>query len=293
MRHEENQSQFSQWRASWRIFRKHRVAVFGLVVVSLFFLVAIFGPWISPHDPNEQSIRKSLNPPSAEHLLGTDLYGRDIFSRVIAGARISLSVAFVAVFIQITIGVGIGVLAGYFNALDGPLMRFVDVMMAVPSMVLLLTVVALFGAGIFNTMIVIGFTAWMSTARLVRGQFLSLREREFSEAARALGVRSMRIIWRHLMPNCLNVVIVQATLFISYAILTESTLSYLGLGVQAPHASWGNMLSAGRDYMQRAWWHTVFPGAAIFLAVLSFNFVGDGLRDALDPRTIIQEDKTS
>jgi peptide/nickel transport system permease protein len=207
---------------------------------------------------------------------------------MIAGSRASLSVAFVAVAILIIIGVLVGMVAGYYRSLDGPLMRTVDVFMSVPNIFLILTIVALFGPGLRNTMLVIGFTAWMGTARLVRGQFLSLREKEFIEAARAVGVGNARIILRHMMPNTVSVIIVQATLFISYAIITESLLSYLGLGVQPPNASWGNILSSGRNFMREAWWMTVFPGLAIFVTVLAFNFVGDGLRDALDPHRAIQ-----
>jgi peptide/nickel transport system permease protein len=280
--------QTSQVALIWRDFKRHYPAVAGLVVIVIMIAVALLGPHLAPSDWAEQNLRGRLMAPSLSHPMGTDDLGRDVFSRVLVGSRASLSVAFVAVAILIIIGVLVGMVAGYYRSLDGPLMRTVDVFMSVPNIFLILTIVALFGPGLRNTMLVIGFTAWMGTARLVRGQFLSLREKEFIEAARAVGVGNARIILRHMMPNTVSVIIVQATLFISYAIITESLLSYLGLGVQPPNASWGNILSSGRNFMREAWWMTVFPGLAIFVTVLAFNFVGDGLRDALDPHRAIQ-----
>jgi peptide/nickel transport system permease protein len=275
--------QTSQFALAWRDLRRHRLAVAGLVVITFLIIGAVLAPYLAPYDPTQQGLDRLLLPPSRSHPMGTDDLGRDIFSRVLIGSRISLLVAFVAVAILITIGVLVGMLAGYYRSLDGPLMRGVDVLMSIPSIFLILAIVALYGPGLRNTMLVIGFTSWMGTARLVRGQFLSIREQDYIEAARAVGVGNFRIILRHIMPNTMSVVIVQATLFISYAIITESLLSYLGLGVQPPDASWGNILSNGRNYMREAWWMTFFPGLAIFLTVLSFNFLGDGLRDALDP----------
>jgi peptide/nickel transport system permease protein len=280
--------QTSQVALIWRDVKRHYPAVAGLVVIVIMIAVALLGPHLAPSDWAEQNLRGRLMAPSLSHPMGTDDLGRDVFSRVLVGSRASLSVAFVAVAILIIIGVLVGMVAGYYRSLDGPLMRTVDVFMSVPNIFLILTIVALFGPGLRNTMLVIGFTAWMGTARLVRGQFLSLREKEFIEAARAVGVGNARIILRHMMPNTVSVIIVQATLFISYAIITESLLSYLGLGVQPPNASWGNILSSGRNFMREAWWMTVFPGLAIFVTVLAFNFVGDGLRDALDPHRAIQ-----
>ncbi|MFZ5916482.1 MAG: ABC transporter permease [Chloroflexota bacterium] len=267
----------------WRAFRRNRLALAGLMTVLLICLVAILGPRIAPYDYAEQNVRNCVCPPNAENLLGTDQWGRDILSRIIVGSRVSLSVGIVSVLILITIGVAIGAVAGYNRQLDGPLMRFVDMMMSIPGFFLLLTIVALFGPSLLNTMLVIGLTSWMGTARLVRGQFLSLREKEFVEAARCVGVPGWRIVARHLLPNTLAVIIVQATLFMSQAILIESSLSYLGLGAQPPTPSWGGMLSQGRDYMRQAPWGTLFPGLAIFVTVMAFNLLGDGLRDALDP----------
>jgi len=268
----------------WRAFRRHALATFGLVIIVVLIVTAIFGPMLTPYDPAEQDLMSSLMPPSREHIMGTDDLGRDTFSRVIAGSRVSLSIAVVSVAILITIGVLTGILAGYYRAFDGPIMRFIDLMMSIPNTFLILTIVALFGPGLRNTMLVIGLTSWMGTSRLVRGQFLSLREKEFVEAARAVGASNGRIIFRHMLPNIISLVIVQATLFVAFTVILESALSYLGLGVQPPAPSWGNMLSSGRNFIQNAWWMTVFPGLAIFITVLAFNFLGDGLRDALDPR---------
>jgi peptide/nickel transport system permease protein len=267
----------------WRMFRRNRLAVLGLIVATLICLVAIFAPVIAPYDYAEQNMRNTVSPPSSANWLGTDQWGRDILSRIIVGSRVSLSVGIVSVAILIIIGVAIGAIAGYNRHLDGPLMRFVDIMMSIPGFFLLLTIVALFGPSLLNTMLVIGLTSWMGTARLVRGQFLSLREKEFVEAARSVGVPDWRVITHHLLPNTMAVIIVQATLFMSQAILIESSLSYLGLGAQPPTPSWGGMLFQGRDYMRQAPWGTLFPGLAIFVTVMAFNLLGDGLRDALDP----------
>jgi peptide/nickel transport system permease protein len=265
------------------MFRRNRLAVVGLTAVVLVFVVAILGPRIAPHDYAAQNARKAVHPPDGENWLGTDQWGRDILSRVIVGSRVSLSVGFVSVLILIAIGVTFGAIAGYNRQLDSPMMRFVDIMMSIPGFFLLLTIVALFGPSLLNTMLVIGLTSWMGTARLVRGQFLSLREKEFIEAARCIGAPTWRVITHHLLPNTMAVIIVQATLFMSQAILIESSLSYLGLGAQPPTPSWGGMLFQGRDYMRHAPWSMIFPGLAIFVTVMAFNLLGDGLRDALDP----------
>lgn len=268
----------------WRTYRQNFLALFGLAMVILLGLVAVLGPLITPHDPVVQDVRNSLKPPSSEHLFGTDQFGRDLFSRVIVGSRVSLLVGVVAVGILISIGTTIGALAGYYSVLDGPLMRLVDIMMSIPAFFLLLAIVAVLGPSLLNTMIVIGLIRWPGTARLVRGEILSLREETFVEAARSVGVPSWRIITHHLLPNILPIIIVQGTLYISNAILIETSLSYLGLGAQPPTPSWGSILFQGRDFMRQAWWNTVFPGLAIFFTVMGFNLLGDGLRDALDPR---------
>lgn len=275
----------SSKRAFWRYFKKNRLAVGGLVIIFITFFMAGLAPWIAPYDPGKTEVAQKLKPPSYRYYLGTDNLGRDVFSRMLYGSRISLSVGFVAVAISIIIGILIGALAGYYGGwVDSLLMRFVDIMICFPSFFLILTVVALLGPSLFKVMVVIGITSWMGTSRFVRAEFLSLRERDFTQAAKALGVKDHRIIFRHILPNALAPVFVTATLDVATAILVEAGLSFLGFGVQPPAPSWGNILTEGRTYIFDAWWLTVFPGLAILITVLSFNLLGEGLRDALDPR---------
>lgn len=278
----------SQWAIAARHFKKNRLAIAGLIVMILLYLVTLLTPLIAPYDPAAQGdiITSRYLAPSAEHWLGTDKFGRDILSRVLYGARISLSIGFVAVGISMTLGTLIGAVAGYFGGwADAVLMRFTDMMLAFPRLVLLIVVIAVFESpSIWLVVVVLGLTGWMGTSRIVRGEVLSLREREFVQAARALGMGDLRIITRHVIPNTLAPVIVSATLGIGLTILTEASLSFLGLGVQPPTPSWGNMVADGRDALTEAWWIATFPGLAIVLTVVAFNLLGDGLRDALDPR---------
>jgi len=275
----------SQKKTFWHYFKKRRMAVGGLTLILITFLIAGLAFFLAPYDPGKTEVSMKLKAPSFQHLLGTDQLGRDIFSRMLYGSRISLSVGFVAVGISIFIGVLVGALAGYYGRwIDSLLMRFVDTMLCFPSFFLILAVVALLGPSIFNIMVVIGVTSWMGTSRFVRAEFLSLRERDFTQAARALGVKDSRIIFRHILPNALAPVFVTATLKVASAILIEAGLSFLGFGVQPPAPSWGNILTEGRTYIFDAWWLTVFPGLAILITVLSFNLLGEGVRDALDPR---------
>ncbi|OGP87783.1 MAG: peptide ABC transporter permease [Deltaproteobacteria bacterium RBG_16_48_10] len=275
----------SQTKLFWRHFKRNRLAVGGLIIIVITFLVAGFAQWLTPYDPGKTGVSLKLNPPSFDHYLGTDQLGRDVFSRMLYGSRISLSVGFVAVTISIFIGILIGAIAGYYGRwVDSLLMRFVDIMICFPTFFLILTVVAILGPRFYNVMIVIGITSWMGTSRFVRAEFLSLRERDFAQAAKALGVKDSRIIFRHILPNALAPVFVTATLDVATAILVEAGLSFLGFGVQPPAPSWGNILTEGRTYIFDAWWLTVFPGLAILITVLSFNLLGEGLRDALDPR---------
>ena len=275
----------SQVKSFWRYFKRNRLAVGGSIIILITFLIAGSASLIAPRDPGKTDVSLKLQPPSLDHYLGTDQLGRDVFSRMLHGAKVSLSVGFVAVAISILIGILVGAVAGYYGGwVDSLLMRFVDIMLCFPSFFLILTVVALLGPSLFKVMVVIGITSWMGTSRFVRAEFLSLRERDFVQAAKALGVRDPRIIFRHILPNALAPVFVTATLDVASAILVEAGLSFLGFGVQPPAPSWGNILTEGRTYIFDAWWLTVFPGLAILITVLSFNLAGEGLRDALDPR---------
>ena len=254
-------------------------------MISLLVATALLAQWIAPYDPIQQNLSNHLMAPSWRHWMGTDQFGRDVFSRLLYGSRISLAVGLVAVSIYIFIGTTIGSLAGYYGGwVDGLLMRFVDIMLSIPTFFLILMVIAFVGPNILNVMVVIGLTSWTDIARLVRGEILSLKEREFIQAARVIGMKDSRIILRHLLPNALGPILVVATLGIGGAILVESSLSFLGLGVQPPTASWGNMLLEGKEHLTDAWWLVVFPGFAIFLTVMGFNLLGEGLRDLLDPR---------
>ncbi len=266
-------------------FARNRLAVAGMVVVFFLFVVAILAPQISPHDPAVINLDQILSSPSAKHLLGTDQLGRDVFSRMIWGSRISLLVGFVSIGIAILIGTLLGAVAGYYGGwIDNIIMRFVDIMLCFPTFFLILAVIAVLEPSIWNIMIVIGVTGWMGVARLIRAEFLSLMDREFVLAARAEGASDFRIIFRHVLPNALAPVLVAATLGVAAAILTESALSFLGIGVQPPTPSWGNMLTAGKDNIEIAWWLSLYPGLAILLTVLGYNLLGEGIRDAVDPR---------
>lgn len=266
-------------------FSKNRLAVIGAVTVLLLITISLLAPFIAPYDPTAIDVRHTLSPPSKTHLLGTDELGRDLLSRIIWGSRVSLKVGFVAVGIAIVIGIVIGAIAGFYGGkVDAILMRFVDIMLAFPTFFLILAVIAILEPNIFTIMAVIGITSWMDVARLVRAEFLSLKERDFVGAARAVGVSDTRLIFRHILPNALSPVFVAATFGVAGAILIESGLSFLGLGVQPPDPSWGNILTAGKDNIEIAWWLSVYPGLAILITVLSYNLVGEGLRDALDPR---------
>lgn len=269
----------------WNRLRRNRMAMAGLILVLGLFAVALLAPWLAPYDPTLINLKEILRPPSAAHLMGTDTLGRDVLSRIIYGSRISLLVGFVAVGIATIIGMGVGALAGYYGGIiDTMLMRLVDLMLCFPVFFLILAVIAMVGPSIWTIMVIIGVTGWMTVARLVRAEFLSLREREFVVAARALGASDARLIWRHLLPNSLTPVMVSATLGIAGAILTETALSFLGLGVQAPTPSWGNILTMGQDNIEIAWWLSVFPGLAILVTVMSYNLLGEGIREAIDPR---------
>jgi peptide/nickel transport system permease protein len=271
---------------SWlaRLGRGH-LAKAGLVAIAALVGAAALAPWLAPADPTEQALERMLEPPGRAHLLGTDDLGRDVFARMLQGSFVSLSIGFVAVSIELAIGVLLGGLAGFYGGrVDTLIMRFTDVMLCFPTFFLILTVVALLPPSIWNVMIVIGVTSWMGTCRFVRAELMSLREQDFVRAAKALGLSDARIIFRHMVPNAIAPVLVSATIAVASAILTESALSYLGFGVQPPNASWGNILADGRVFLFDAPWLFAIPGVAILVVVLAFNLVGEGLRDALNPR---------
>ncbi len=264
---------------------KNKLAIFGAIIVATLAIVAILAPFIAPYDPTEINIQQALLGPSTKHLLGTDQLGRDVFSRMVYGARISLAIGFVAVGISIFIGIIIGSIAGYYGGkIDSVLMRFVDIMLCFPSFFLILALVALLEPNITIIMIVIGITSWMGPARLIRAEILSLKEREFIQAAKVLGAGDFRIITKHLIPNGIGPVLVNAVLGIAAAILIESSLSFIGIGVQPPSPSWGNILMEGKATLGVCWWLLLFPGLAIFITVLGYNLLGEGLREALNPR---------
>jgi peptide/nickel transport system permease protein len=272
-------------RHFWKALARNRLAIVGGVVVICLALLAVLANVIAPWDPNRPDVKQILDPPSKRHLFGTDQLGRDVLSRMLFGARVSLAVGFVSVGIAATIGILLGAAAGYHGGLvDATIMRLVDLVLVFPRFFLLLAVLAFLKPSIWTIMAVIGLTGWMGVARLVRAEFLALKEREFVLWSQAVGAGAFRIIWRHILPNAMAPVLVAMTLGIPAAILTESGLSFLGLGVQPPHATWGNMLTEGKDTIELAWWLSVYPGLAILVTVLSYNLFGEGIRDALDPR---------
>ncbi|HWR59297.1 MAG TPA: ABC transporter permease [Thermodesulfovibrionales bacterium] len=287
-----------------RRFMRNGLSVAGGIIVLALFLAAVLAPLLSPYSPNDIDRKHILEPPGLKHPFGTDDLGRDVLSRMLFGARISLAVGFVAVGIATLIGILLGAISGYYGGwTDRITMRFIDIMLSIPTFFLILAVIAfvdpdiwgsflpawLKGVGfldssILNIMIVIGLTSWMGVARLVRAEFLSLKERDFVYAARALGASDLRIIFRHIMVNSMAPVLVSAVLGIAGAILVESSLSFLGIGVRPPTPSWGNILTLGKDNIGIAWWLSVFPGLAILVSVLGYNLLGEGIRDSIDPR---------
>ncbi|WP_022852246.1 ABC transporter permease [Limisalsivibrio acetivorans] len=259
--------------------------IFGGSIVLFFIFVAALAPVIAPYDPANIDFDSIFLPPSAEHYFGTDELGRDVFSRVVYGTRISLFVGFVAVGISVIIGTVLGLISGYFGSLaDTVIMRFVDIMLCFPSFFLILAVIAFLNPSIFNVMLIIGLTSWMGVTRLVRAETMSVKTRDYIAAAKTQGLSSSKILFKHIFPNVFTPIFITATLGIAGAILTESALSFLGLGVQPPTPSWGNILTSGKDNIMFAWWLSFFPGMAIFITVLGYNLLGEGLRDILDPK---------
>lgn len=269
----------------WRRFRRNPLAVFGLTVLVILSLSAIFAPWIAPYDPNAVDPYVALQPPNAEHWLGTDDLGRDVFSRLVFAGRVSLLVGLCATAIAVAIGTLLGAVAGYYGSFpDAVIARLIDIALSLPILPLALVLGSFSEITPVRLTLILAAVSWMGVARLVRGEFLSLRKSQFTEAAHSIGAPNLRIIFVHLLPNAIAPIVVAATLLVAYAILIESALSFLGFGIQPPTASWGNMLYNAQRYLRNAAWLAVFSGMLITITVASINFVGDGLREAIDPR---------
>ena len=264
---------------------KNKFALTGLIIIALLIVVALFAPVISPYTPSEQNVFERLQAPSLTHVFGTDDLGRDVFTRMIFGARISLAVGFISVFIILVIGTFLGIVSGYYGGkIDYIIMRFTDIVLCFPTFFLIILVIAFIEPNIYNVMIVIGVTSWPGLARLVRAEVLSLKEREFILVSKMMAISNIKIFFVHILPNIISPLMVYSSLAIGGAILTESALSFLGLGVQPPMPSWGQILTSGKDYIYMAWWLSLFPGIAILVTVLAFNLVGEAIRDIFDPK---------
>jgi len=273
------------WLEGWRSFKKNKVSLIGAGIVIFFILLAIAGPYIAPQGINEQNFAKRLLAPSSEHWFGTDDFGRDIFSRIIHGARISLWVGFFSVILSVIIGSLLGIIAGYYGKwIDTIISRIFDIMLAFPSMLLAIAVVSVLGPSLQNALIAIAIINVPNFGRLIRSKVLSVKEEEYIVAAKAIGMRDSRVLFSHILPNSITPIIVQGTLAIATAIIEAAALGFLGLGAQAPAPEWGKMLADARKFLINAPWTMIFPGLAIMLTVLGFNLMGDGLRDALDPK---------
>ncbi len=266
-------------------FKKNKLALISLIFILLVIISALFAPYISPYNPDKIDVNAILQPPNPAHLLGTDQLGRDILSRLIYGGRISIEVGFIAVSLSLFIGIFMGAYAGYYGGVtDSILMRFVDIMLTFPSFFLILAISAILKPSIINIMIIIGLTSWMGIARIIRAEFTQNREKDYVLAAKAAGAPDSYIMFFEILPNTIAPILVSATLGVAGAILIQASLAFLGIGIMPPTASWGGMLSRGKTYIMVAWWLTLFPGIAILLTVLSFNLVGEAVRNALDPR---------
>ncbi len=281
----EEQAYQSYWSLSWKLLRKNRMAMFCLIVVILLVLIAIFAPFLAPYDPDIQNLSIKLQTPNAEHLFGTDEFGRDILSRIIYGCRVSLSIGIISQIIASVIGYVMGVCAGYFGGkVDAVISFVIQVFSSFPFLLFAMAVMFILGPGLINLYIALGLLAWASTARLIRGDVMKLKKSEYIDACKISGGSNFRIIMKHLLPNCLSTMIVTVTLGIPSAIMSEASLSFLGLGVQPPMSSWGAMINAAQPYIRSHIYYSIIPGIAIIITVLAFNMLGDGLRDALDPK---------
>lgn len=270
----------------WRNYARSKGAVIGAVVLGLMIVASLLAPWVAPYDPIAVAPTEALSGPNDRHLMGTDQYGRDVFSRVISGSRISLAIGFFAVIISVVLGTVLGLIAGYSeNIVDGIIMRFIDMQLAFPGILLALAIVAALGASTVNVVLAVGIGTIPVYARVVRGAVLALKREAYIDAGRVIGCSTPRLLFRHILPNVVAPVLVLATIGVAYSILNGAALSFLGMGTQPPDAEWGLMISDGRNYLNDAWWMTTFPGLALALIVLAINLVGDGLRDTFDPRS--------
>ncbi|MGM0410383.1 MAG: ABC transporter permease [Bacillota bacterium] len=275
----------SLWQDAWKRLKRNKAAMIGLGMVILFILVAIFAPLLAPYDPNEIDLTSVLERPSFQHWLGTDYYGRDLTSRIIYGSRISLSVGIIVQTISLSIGTLMGSLAGYYGGkVDMFIMRIVDIVMSFPSLLLTIAIMVALGPSLYNVFLALGIVSWTRTARIMRSEFMRHREREYVEAAKALGYKDFTIMYKQILPNCMAPLIISFTMGIASSIMAEASLSFLGLGAQEPTPSWGSIINNGLQYLRTKPWYSFFPGLAIAYTVFGFNLLGDGLRDALDPK---------
>lgn len=274
----------SLYADTWQRLRKNKMTMFALAVMVILIFCAIFAGWIAPYDYDKQNLSETFQYPSLQHLLGTDNLGRDIFSRILYGSRISLAVGLIAVGIAVLLGGSLGIVAAYYSKTDNIIMRFMDIFMAIPSLLMAMAITAALGSGTRNLMIAVGISSMPQYARIMRASVLTVKDQEYVEAARSIGAGSGRIILRYILPNAFAPLLVQATLGVGSAIMSAATLSFLGLGIQPPIPEWGSLLSTGRTYIRQYWPMTLFPGLAIMLVVYALNILGDGLRDALDPK---------
>ena len=281
---ENKRNRFQLLLETWKQFKKNRMAMVGLFILLIMAFLAIFSPILAPYDYAEQNLQNTLAAPSAEHWLGTDEFGRDVLSRILIGSRVSLMVGIVAVMISMVGGTFFGMMAAFYSKLDNPIMRFMDIFTGIPNLLMSVAIVSALGAGTFNLMIAVGISAMPAFTRVVRASVLTVKETEFIEAARAIGGNDFRIMFSHILPNAFAPILVQMTLRASSAIISAASLSFMGLGIQPPSPEWGCMLSEGRRFLRDHWHMTVVPGLAIMLTTYSLNLMGDGLRDALDPK---------
>lgn len=275
----------SYWKVIGKRLSRNKTAMGGAVILLIFILASLLAPWIAPHPVEQMNFDNRLAGPSASNLLGTDDFGRDIFSRLLHGGRISLMMGLITVVLSTVIGVTLGIIAGYYRKVDMFIMQGMDILMSLPALLLAIAVIAVLGPGLTNAMIAVVIAVIPSYVRVVRSAVLSIREKEYIEAVRALGIRDWKILFKHILPNILSPIIVLSTIQFGVSILAAAALSFLGLGAQPPAPEWGAMVFVGKSFLSQAWWMSIFPGMAIMLVVLGFNLLGDGLRDALDPKT--------